>query len=112
MAENTTIEVPTPSGLHAVERQVTRLDERDLLLVYRFSYRTVGWHVDISDFPDIRLATGVRVKPGFNLLEFVPDLGVMHVQHENVSTPDRLAFAEARAKIWYEPLSNPWSGQP
>ncbi len=112
MAENTTIEVPTPSGVYAVERQVTRLDGRDLLLRYRFSYRTVGWHLDVFDYPDILLAASMRVKPGFNLLEYVPDLGVMHVAHENISTPDRLAFAEARAKIWYEPISNPWSGQP
>ncbi len=112
MSENTTIEVPAPSGIYSIERQVTRLDGRDLLLVYRHSYRTGGWQLDVFDFPDTRLATGMRVKPGFNLLAYVPDLGVMHVEHEDVSTPDLLAFAEARAKIWYEPLSNPWSGQP
>lgn len=107
-----TIEVPTPDGTRPLQRQVTRLDGRDLVLTYRYNFRCAAWYLDVDDYPSTRLVTGVRVRPGVDLLEAVPSLGVLHVVHTDVSTPDLTAFGEARARLYYEPLSQPWEGQP
>lgn len=100
-----------PTGTAPVHQQVTRLGGVDYVLTFRYSARTAGWHLDIDEYPNTRLVTGVRVRPGFNLFADAVGRGTLHVIHTDgsVECPTRLDFAQGLFRLWYD---SEWEGQP